>query len=149
MLAAAAGSQATVPAATSTPTGLYAAATNATPMGLLTAATLAIPSPLVAGDLPTLAAMSRVGNVPGPRLAGLAPVGVPLADLPAVQAVTAVQRPLLAAGQDAASGGGFRLASVGGVALPGLLVIIGTAIVAAVGAGNLRACQARLLARRG
>jgi hypothetical protein len=58
--------------------------------------------------------------------------------------LAAVQAPLIAAGQAAASQADSGLFSrFGGKALPGLLVVIGTALVAAVGAGNLRAWQTR------
>jgi hypothetical protein len=54
---------------------------------------------------------------------------------------------MLAAGEDAA-GGGTVLAAFGGYALPGLLVVLATAIVGVVGAGNVRVWQARWAARR-
>jgi hypothetical protein len=58
--------------------------------------------------------------------------------------LAAVQAPLIAAGQAAASQADSGIFSrFGGKALPGLLVVIGTALVAAVGAGNLRAWQTR------
>ena len=114
-----------------------------------TLGSLVAPTPTLASDAPpTLAAMSRPQNVPAPQLAGDPAGDVPLAYLPLVQTVAAVQGPLLAAGDGAATGGGFRLGSVDSAVLPGLLVIIGTALVAAVGAGNVRVWHARLLARR-
>jgi hypothetical protein len=58
--------------------------------------------------------------------------------------LAAVQAPLIAAGQRAAAQADSGLFTrFGGKALPGLLVVIATAMVAAVGAGNLRAWQAR------
>ncbi len=65
--------------------------------------------------------------------------------------LAAVQAPLLAAGEQASrtadSNSPFGR-FIGNKALPGLLIIIATAMVAAVGAGNMRAWQARLAARR-
>jgi len=61
--------------------------------------------------------------------------------------LAAVQAPLIAAGERA-SREGSPFARFGGKALPGILIILATAMVAAVGAGNLRAWQARLAAKR-
>lgn len=115
---------------------------------LLNAADLAMAP---AGDLPSLAATRSVavrrvlgpGAVQSPELAGLQTT-----TLPPVQAVAAVQKPLLAAGQQSAEGGGFRLLSLSGRTLPGILIALATAIVAAVGAGNVRAWQTRAVGRR-
>jgi hypothetical protein len=74
-------------------------------------------------------------NIPSPLLAS------PEAKLAAVQA------PLIAAGERAANDNSL-LSRFGGKALPGILVVLGTAMVAAVGAGNIRAWQARLAAKR-
>jgi hypothetical protein len=66
--------------------------------------------------------------------------------------LAAVQAPLIAAGEQAAKSADTNSPFsrfIGDKALPGLLVIIATAMVAAVGAGNLRAWQARLAAKRG
>jgi hypothetical protein len=60
------------------------------------------------------------------------------------QKLAAVQAPLLAAGERAAKQGGLGLSNFSSKALPGILVVLGTAMVAAVGAGNVRAWQARL-----
>lgn len=117
-------------------------------MTLLSAADLAMAPP---GDLPSRAAIRSVtvrrvldpGAVQSPELAGM-----PLAALPPAQAVAAVQGPLLAAEKQAAQSGGFRLLGLGGQALPGLLIGLATAIVAAVGAGNVRVWQTRLTDRR-
>jgi hypothetical protein len=62
--------------------------------------------------------------------------------------LAAVQAPLIAAGERA-SRQGSPFARFGGKALPGILIILATAMVAAVGAGNLRAWQARLAVKRG
>ena len=70
-------------------------------------------------------------NIPSPLLA--TPEGK----------LSAVQAPLIAAGERAASAADSGLFTrFGGKALPGILVVIATAMVAAVGAGNLRAWQA-------
>jgi hypothetical protein len=95
--------------------------------------------------------------LPGASLAGFADLSsnygdlLPLSDnIPspliasADSKLSAVQAPLIAAGQRAATQADSGLFTrFGGKALPGLLVVIGTALVAAVGAGNLRAWQAR------
>jgi hypothetical protein len=81
--------------------------------------------------------------VQSPELAGM-----PLGSLPPAQAVSAVQGPLLAVGEQAAGGGGFRLLGLTSHTLPGILIALATAIVAAVGAGNVRAWQNRLATRR-
>ena len=79
------------------------------------------------GDLLPLA-----DNIPSPLLAS------------AEGKLAAVQAPLIAAGQQAATQADNGLFTrFGGKALPGLLVVLATAMVAAVGAGNLRAWQAR------
>jgi hypothetical protein len=79
------------------------------------------------GDLLPLA-----DNIPSPLIAS------------AEGKLAAVQAPLIAAGQQAASQADNGLFTrFGGKALPGLLVVLATAMVAAVGAGNLRAWQAR------
>jgi hypothetical protein len=79
------------------------------------------------GDLLPLA-----DNIPSPLIAS------------AAGKLSAVQAPLIAAGQEAASQADNGLFTrFGGKALPGLLVVLATAMVAAVGAGNLRAWQAR------
>jgi hypothetical protein len=79
------------------------------------------------GDLLPLA-----DNIPSPLIAS------------AEGKLAAVQAPLIAAGQEAASQADNGLFTrFGGKALPGLLVVLATAMVAAVGAGNLRAWQAR------
>jgi hypothetical protein len=132
-------------------TSLHAAATSldapSTSKSMLTAATV---SNLASGDLPTLAAMQSLRLSPG--TAGL-PLSAympspQLANLPAATALSAVQAPLLAVGDDAANGGGFTLAGLSSRALPGLLVVLATALVATVGAGNLRYWQDRFGARR-
>ena len=64
--------------------------------------------------------------------------------------LAAVQAPLIAAGEQAAQAADDNspLARfAGNKALSGILIIIATALVAAVGAGNIRAWQARLAAR--
>jgi hypothetical protein len=82
--------------------------------------------------------LSNLNAVPSPLLASQ----------PAAQ-LAAVQAPLLAAGEDAGSGSTSTvLASFGGYALPGLLVVLATAVVGVVGAGNVRVWQARMAARR-
>jgi hypothetical protein len=79
------------------------------------------------GDLLPLA-----DNIPSPLIAS------------AEGKLAAVQAPLIAAGQQAANQADNGLFTrFGGKALPGLLVVLATAMVAAVGAGNLRAWQAR------
>ncbi|HEX4430967.1 MAG TPA: hypothetical protein VHZ96_16990 [Frankiaceae bacterium] len=76
-------------------------------------------------------------SIPSPLLAG------PETKLAAVQA------PLIAAGERASKQADDSLFSrFGNKALPGILVVLATAMVAAVGAGNLRAWQARLAAKR-
>lgn len=87
-----------------------------------------------AGTIPT---SSTLADIPSPLLA----------NQPASQ-LAAVQAPLLAAGDDAGKGGTV-LAAFGGYALPGLLVVLATAVVATVGAGNIRVWQARMAQRRG
>jgi hypothetical protein len=77
---------------------------------------------------------------------------VPLPQLAAPDTkLAAVQAPLIAAGEQAAkaadSSSPFSRFA-GNKALSGLLIIIATALVAAVGAGNIRAWQARMAARR-
>jgi hypothetical protein len=92
-------------------------------------------------------ALSSLSAVPSPLLANYVPSPL-LASQPAAQ-LAAVQAPLLAAGEDAGSGGGSTvLTSFGGYALPGLLVVLATAVVGVVGAGNVRVWQARMAARR-
>lgn len=96
--------------------------------------------------------------LPGAGIAGFADLSSlsPLADaipsplLAAPEAkLAAVQAPLIAAGERAARQADDSLFSrFGNKALPGILVILATAMVAAVGAGNLRAWQARLAAKR-
>jgi hypothetical protein len=143
---------------TQPPTTLQAAATAATApapprQSLLAAATLAT---LASGDLPTLAALRAqplpVGSAGLPLSAYAAPspvmAGLPLADLPPAQALAVIQSPLLAAGDDAAAGGGLLLTGLSGRAVPGLLVVLATALVAAVGAGNIRQWQERIARRR-
>jgi hypothetical protein len=76
-------------------------------------------------------------SIPSPLLAG------PETKLAAVRA------PLIAAGERASTQANSLLTGFGGKALPGILVVLATAMVAAVGAGNLRAWQARLAAKRG
>ncbi len=92
---------------------------------------------------------SGTGGASIPTISNLADVPSPLlASQPAAQ-LAAVQAPLLAAGEDAGSGAGNTvLASFGGYALPGLLVVLATAVVGVVGAGNVRVWQARMAARR-
>jgi hypothetical protein len=123
--------------------GLVPAAAPAPGRSLLSAATV---STLASSDLPTLAAM-RAAPLPigsaGSPLSAYMPTPV-LANLPPNAALAAVQAPLLAAGDDAAGSGGFSLAGLDSKALPGLLVVLATALVAAVGAGNLRAWQERV-----
>lgn len=84
----------------------------------------------------------RVGPAP---LSGAPAAPLPLTALPPVQALSAVQDPLLAVGDAAAAGGGSPLSAMSGSALPGLLVVLATAAVAAVGVGNVRAWQLRQL----
>ena len=61
----------------------------------------------------------------------------------------AVQAPLIAAGDRASRAADSVFTRFGGQALPpGLLVVLGTALVAAVGAGNLRTWQGRLASKR-
>ncbi len=96
--------------------------------------------------------------LPGAGIANFADLGSisPLADSipsPLLAApetrLAAVQAPLIAAGERASKQADSSLFSrFGSKALPGILVILATAMVAAVGAGNLRAWQARLAARR-
>lgn len=87
-----------------------------------------------AGTIPT---SSNLADIPSPLLA----------NQPASQ-LAAVQAPLLAAGEDAGKGGTV-LTAFGGYALPGLLVVLATAVVGVVGAGNVRVWQARMAQRRG
>jgi hypothetical protein len=95
--------------------------------------------------------------LPGAGIANFADLGslTPLADsipsplLAAPEAkLAAVQAPLIAAGDRASKQADSLFSRFGGKALPGILVILATALVAAVGAGNLRAWQARLAAKR-
>jgi hypothetical protein len=58
--------------------------------------------------------------------------------------LTAVQAPLLALAQSNGSGSSFNLMGLRGGSLPGLLVVLATALVAAVGAGNLHHWRTRL-----
>lgn len=91
---------------------------------------------------------SGTGGASIPTVSNLSAVPSPLlANQPASE-LAAVQAPLLAAGEQAGQGGSTVLASFGGYALPGLLVVLATAVVATVGAGNVRVWQARLAARR-
>jgi hypothetical protein len=116
--------------------------TTAPGKSLLTAATV---STLASSDLPSLGAMRSLPLRPGTAglpLSAYTPSPL-LANLPGGQALAAVQAPLLAVGNDAADGGGFTLASLSSKALPGLLVVLATALVAAVAAANLRAFQDR------
>ncbi len=98
--------------------------------------------------------------LPGAGIAGFSDLGssgselAPLADnipSPLIAApearLAAVQAPLIAAGEKAGNDSGSFLARfANGKALPGLLVVLATAAVAAVGAGNIRAWQAKLAA---
>lgn len=114
----------------------------------LLAAAKAASLPSFAAALPPLplghAGLPLSAYTPVPNLAD-----VPLASLPPASQIAAVQAPLLAAGEDAAGGGGFALASLGGRALPGLLVVLATALVASIGAANIRVWQGRLTAVHG
>ncbi|HSP39533.1 MAG TPA: hypothetical protein VLR26_17475 [Frankiaceae bacterium] len=90
---------------------------------------------------------SSLGSASIPTSSNLAAIPSPLlANQPAAQ-LAAVQAPLLAAGEDAGRGGTV-LAAFGSYALPGLLVVLATAVVATVGAGNIRVWQARMAAQR-
>lgn len=113
-----------------------------TTKSMLTAATVAN---LASGDLPTLAAMQALHVAPGTAGSPLSAYmpSPELANLPAATALSSVQAPLLAVGNDAANGGGFTLAGLSSRALPGLLVVLATALVSTVGAGNLRYWQER------
>jgi hypothetical protein len=125
-------------------TGAVPAATPVAPgRSLLQAATV---STLASSDLPTLAAMRAAPLQPGSAGSPLSAYmpSPQLASLPPNAALAAVQAPLLAAGDDAAGGGGFTLAGLNSKALPGLLVVLATALVAAVGAANMRAWQERM-----
>ncbi len=62
--------------------------------------------------------------------------------------LAAVQAPLIAAGERASRKADSVFARFGGQALPGILVVLGTALVAAVGAGNLRTWQAKIADKR-
>ncbi len=62
--------------------------------------------------------------------------------------LAAVQAPLIAAGDRASKQADSLFSRFGSKALPGILVILATALVAAVGAGNLRAWQAKMAARK-
>jgi hypothetical protein len=95
--------------------------------------------------------------LPGAGIADFADLGsvTPLADSipsPLLAApdtkLAAVQAPLIAAGDRASKQADSLFSRFGSKALPGILVILATALVAAVGAGNLRAWQAKLAARR-
>jgi hypothetical protein len=91
--------------------------------------------------------MSGPGTITIPTASNLGAIPSPLlANQPASQ-LASIQAPLLAAGEDAGKNGGTMLASFGGYALPGMLVVLATAIVGTVGAGNVRVWQARLAAR--
>jgi hypothetical protein len=147
--AAAGGTPAGSSASGNTPGGLQAAAAGTDPArtSLLAAATV---STLASGDVPSLAALRSLPTIPlggSQALSSYTPSPL-VADLPVATAIASVQAPLLAAGSDAASGGGFTLAGLSGKALPGLLVVLATALVAAVGAGNLRIWQERFPLRR-
>jgi hypothetical protein len=94
----------------------------------------------------TIPTSSSLSSIPSPLLAGLPAA----ASQQLASQLSSVQAPLLAAGEDAGrGGGGTMLAAYGGYALPGLLVVLATAIVGAVGAGNIRVWQSRLAARSG
>jgi hypothetical protein len=114
---------------------------------MLAAATVAtLPAGPVIQSLPVLAGNAGrplSAYVPSPALAD-----IPLASLPPAYQVAAIQAPLLAASEDAAAGGGFTLAGLGSRALPGLLVVLATALVASIGAANIRVWQDRLTAFR-
>jgi hypothetical protein len=111
--------------------------------GMLGPASAYLPASGILG----FSSLSSLNAVPTPVVSNLATTPSPLlASQPAAQ-LAAVQAPMLAAGDDAA-GGGTVLAAFGGYALPGLLVVLATAIVGTVGAGNIRVWQARLAARR-
>jgi hypothetical protein len=95
--------------------------------------------------------------LPGAGIANFADLGSlsPLADSipsPLLAApetrLAAVQAPLIAAGDQASKQADSLFSRFGSKALPGILVILATGLVAAVGAGNLRAWQARLAAKR-
>lgn len=97
--------------------------------------------------------------LPGSAVATFADLGssslAPLADnipLPLLASpeakLAAVQAPLIAAGDRASSQADSVFSRFAGKALPGILVVLATAMVAAVGAGNLRAWQARIAAKR-
>lgn len=129
-------------------TSIRAAATTLDPAStsksLLVAATSAN---LAVSDVPSLAAMRSISVIPGGKpLSAYTPL--PLLATPTAAALASVQAPLLAVGDEAAAGGGFTLAGLSSEALPGLLVVLATALVASVGAGNLRVWQDRYAAAR-
>jgi hypothetical protein len=118
------------------------------------------------GSTSTPSSTSDGSSLLGPAAAFLPGLGIsdftdlgslPLADsvpLPQLAApdtkLAAVQAPLIAAGEQAAQAADDNspLARfAGNKALSGLLIIIATALVASVGAGNIRAWQARLAAK--
>jgi hypothetical protein len=117
------------------------------------------------GSPSTPSSTSDGSSLLGPAAAFLPGLGIsdftdlsslPLADsvpLPQLAApdtkLAAVQAPLIAAGEQAAQAAdNSPLARfAGNKALSGILIIIATALVAAVGAGNIRAWQARVAAK--
>jgi hypothetical protein len=122
--------------------------------GMLSPAAAYLPSAGILGfsnfsgtGIASIPTMSSLSVVPSPLLASEVPSPL-LASQPASQ-LAAVQAPLLAAGEDAGSGTTSTvLTSFGGYALPGLLVVLATAVVGVVGAGNVRVWQTRFAARR-
>jgi hypothetical protein len=110
---------------------------------MLSPASAYLPASAILG----FSSFGSAGGASIPTSSNLAAIPSPLlANQPASQ-LAAVQAPLLAAGESAGQGGTV-LASFGSYALPGLLVVLATAVVATVGAGNVRVWQARLAARR-
>jgi len=110
---------------------------------MLSAASAYLPASGILG----FANISGTGGAMIPTSSNLSTIPSPLlANGPASQ-LADVQAPLLAAGEDAGKSG-TMLAAFGGYALPGLLVVLATAIVGTVGAGNIRVWQARLAASR-
>jgi hypothetical protein len=135
-------------------TGAASGGSSSQPGGTTTATPTAKPSTPSDGSSllgPAAAFLPGAGIANFADLSSLSPVAdsipSPLLAAPETK-LAAVQAPLIAAGDRASKQADSLFSRFGSKALPGILVILATAMVAAVGAGNLRAWQARLAAKR-
>lgn len=111
-------------------------ASTADGSGLLGPAAAFLPGTGIAGFTDLAGSSLSAEAIPAPELAS------PDTKLAAVQA------PLIAAGERASQAASSPFSRFGSKALPGILIVLATGMVAAVGAGNLRVWQAKLAARK-